>query len=281
MTPSTTIASSTACAAVTEVNHPEAPSAPVQGLAELGPFAPSKPAQAGSEPRRSSLKGRNQRTGEAGSAVAAGSTGGYRQANGAIARPRPIGWRDVHALLGEARAMARRLLRFEAHAQSLPTLALVLTALRRQKLADQEWSDVAWSDREHFLAAMYRAMDRALKDHGRRRMAKKRSGQQQATHIDDLSPDEALRIADFQPHEVERALAERPEVMEALADALALLERTHPDWASVARHRYYGGLTVEQTARVMGIGERTVRRHWDKARILLHDQIVRTLRAHA
>jgi RNA polymerase sigma-70 factor, ECF subfamily len=157
----------------------------------------------------------------------------------------------------------------------------VLTALRRQKLADQEWSDVAWRDREHFLAAMYRAMDRALKDHGRRRMAKKRCGQQSSVDVDDLSPDEALRIADFQPHEVERALADRPEVMEALADALALLECSHPDWASVARHRYYGGLTVEQTAQVMGIGERTVRRHWDKARILLHDEIVRALRADA
>lgn len=202
------------------------------------------------------------------------------QAAAAIAPQRPIGWRDVHALLGEARAMARRLLRFEAHAQSLPTLALVLTALRRQKLADQEWRDVTWRDREHFLAAMYRAMDRALKDHGRRRMAKKRYGRQSPVDVDELSPDEALRIADFQPHEVERAFVDRPEVMEALADALALLERSHPDWASVARHRYYGGLTVEQTAQVIGIGERTVRRHWDKARILLHDEIVRALRTH-
>lgn len=192
-------------------------------------------------------------------------------------QPSPLTWHDVHGLLAEARAIARRLLRFEAHAQSLPTTALVLTALRRQKLADQDWSEVAWADREHFLAAMYRAMDRALKDHGRRRMAKKRSAQQHAVAIDDLSPGELLRIADFQPHEVERALDERPEVIEALADALALLERRHPDWAAVARHRYWGGLTVEQTARLMGIGERTVRRHWEKARILLHDQILGTL----
>jgi DNA-directed RNA polymerase specialized sigma24 family protein len=192
-------------------------------------------------------------------------------------RPRAIGWNDVHALLGEARAMARRLLRREAHAQSLPTLALVLTALRRQKLADQDWSEVAWQDREHFLAAMYRAMDRALKDHGRRRMAKKRCAAQRAIDIDDLSPGDLLRIADFQPHEVEHALVERPDVVQALADALALLEHKHPDWASVARHRYYGGLSVEQTAQVMGIGERTVRRHWDKARVLLHDEILRSL----
>lgn len=194
---------------------------------------------------------------------------------------RQIGWHDVNALLGEARAMARRLLRFEAHAQSLPTTALLLTGLRRQKLADQDWNDVAWRDREHFLAAMYRAMDRALKDHGRRRLANKRRAQQAPIDIDDLGPEELLRVADFQPHEVERTLADRPEVIEALAGALELLERRHADWACVARHRYYGGLTVEQTAGVMGICERTVRRHWEKARILLHDEIVRSLRAYA
>ena len=107
------------------------------------------------------------------------------------------------------------------------------------------------------------------------------SGSNSRFDIDELSPGELLRVADFQPHEVERALVDRPEVMQALADALEWLERNHPDWASVARHRYYGGLTVEQTAQVMGIGERTVRRHWDKARILLHDEIVRALRADA
>lgn len=189
-----------------------------------------------------------------------------------------ITWNNVHGLLGEARAIARRLLRFEAHAQSMPTTALVLTALRRQKLSDQEWSEVAWDDREHFLAAMYRAMDRALTDHGRRRMAKKRQALRSVT-IEDLAPHELLRIADFQPHEVERALDERPEVIEALAESLAVLEHKHPDWAGVARHRYYGGLTVEQTARIMGISERTVRRHWEKARILLHAEILCTLTA--
>lgn len=192
--------------------------------------------------------------------------------------PQSITWNNVHGLLGEARAIARRLLRFEAHAQSLPTMALVLTALRRQKRSDQQWSEVAWDDREHFLAAMYRAMDRALTDRGRRRLAKKRQAQRSVA-IEDLAPHELLRIADFQPHEVERAFDERPEVIEALAESLALLERKHPDWASVARHRFYGGLTVEQTARIMGICERTVRRHWEQARILLHDHILRTLSA--
>jgi RNA polymerase sigma factor (sigma-70 family) len=193
-------------------------------------------------------------------------------------RPPRLGWHDVAALLGETRALARRLLRKEAHAQSMPTMALVLSGLRRQKLSDQRWDNVSWHDREHFLAAMYRAMDRALKDHGRRRRANKRRWLQQAADIDELSPGQQLSCADFQPHEVELAWTDRPEVGEALADALALLEDCHPQWASVARHRYYGGLTVEQTACAMGIAERTVRRHWEKARILLHDHIVRSLR---
>ncbi|WP_280154822.1 ECF-type sigma factor [Piscinibacter sp. XHJ-5] len=186
-----------------------------------------------------------------------------------------ITWNNVHRLLDEARGIARRMLRFEANAQSLQTTGLVLTALRRQKLCGQDWSEVAWENREHFLAAMYRAMDRALKDHGRRRCAHKRA--HRPVDIDDVPAGDLLRLADFQPHDLERALDERPEVIAALADALAVLERRHPEWAAVARHRYYGGLTVEQTAQLLGVAERTVRRHWEKARVLLHDEILRAL----
>jgi DNA-directed RNA polymerase specialized sigma24 family protein len=193
--------------------------------------------------------------------------------------PPRLGWHDVTALLGDTRAMARRLLRGEAHAQSMPTMALVLSGLRRQKLSDQAWDDVSWRDREHFLGAMYRAMDRALKDHGRRRQAHKRCWLRHAVDIAELSDHEQLPSAEFQPHDdIEGAWIDHPEVGEALAQALALLEARHPEWAGVARHRYYGGLTVEQTASVMRIAERTVRRHWDKARVLLHDHIVQSLR---
>jgi len=187
-------------------------------------------------------------------------------------------WKDVRHLMGEARSVARRLLRHEGHAQSLPVTALVLTGLRRQKLADQEWADVTWDNRERFLAAMYRAMDRALTDHGRRRCARKRLALQRVA-LEEMLPDELLRTADLQPHELERSLDERPEVVEALTAALALLESTQPEWACVARHRYYGGLTVDDTARIMGLSERTVRRHWERARVLLHAEIVRLLQA--
>lgn len=194
----------------------------------------------------------------------------------AAAAAQALGWDDVHLLLGEARAMARRLLRSEAHADSLPTMALVLTGLRRQKLADQQWHEVEWSDREHFLAAMYRAMERALTDHARRRNALKRAALRQAINIGELTSADLLRTADFQPHDIVPALDAQPQALEALADALALLEQSHPQWAAVARHRYYGGLTTEQTAQLMQLSERTVRRHWEKARVLLHDHIVGT-----
>lgn len=187
-------------------------------------------------------------------------------------------WSNVHRLMAEVRIIACRLLRLEAQARSLRATELVLSGLRRQKSADQDWNDVTWRSREHFFGAMYRAMDRALKDHGRRRGARKRKIQQRVT-LDDIAPEELLRIACYQPHDVEYALDDTStDFIAALSDALAQLEEQHPDWAQIARHRYYAGLTIEQTARMMDIAERTVRLRWEKARILLHDEIVTKLR---
>ena len=190
-----------------------------------------------------------------------------------------ISWQNIHPLIDEARVMAQRLLRCERNAHSLQTTALVLTALRRQKLVSQDWHEVSWANREQFLAAMYRAMDRALIDHGRRRTAKKVKARTMLS-LDDLSKEELLRTADFQPHELKAdgVLGDHPELIETLVAALADLEEKYPQYARVAKHRYYGGLTVDQTARLMDISERTVRRHWEKARILLHDSILQTLR---
>ena len=186
-----------------------------------------------------------------------------------------ITWDQVNDFMTDVRAMAQRLLRRERNAQSLQTTALVLTALRRQKLAEQRWDEVRWDDREAFLAAVYRAMDRALKDHGRRRMAKKR--RHIAVPIEALSNEDLRRTADFQPHDLAERLIDHPQLIEALTAALNALERHRPRWAAVARHRYYGGLTIDQTARLMDVSERTVRRQWEQARVLLHDEIVRLL----
>lgn len=189
---------------------------------------------------------------------------------------RMLTWNDVQGLMDEARVIARRLLRQEARAYSLCASELVLSGLRRQKLADQDWNQVTWQSREHFFSAMYRAMDRALKDHGRRRSARKRKIQQRVT-LDEIAPEELLRIARYQAHDMDALDDKFPDFIEALVDALAQLEKQHPEWAQIARHRYYAGLTLEQTAQMMGVAERTVRRHWEKARVLLHDEILNNL----
>lgn len=191
-------------------------------------------------------------------------------------------WNDVRILMDEVRGIARHLLRREAQPRSLRSLELVLSGLRRQKRTDQEWKEVSWQNREHFLATMYLAMDRALKDHGRRRAAHKCKGHQWVT-LEHISPDQWLSVAQYQPQDVEHTIDTPSPVLNEMlaamfADALTQLETRHPEWAKIVRHRYYALLTIEQTAQLMGMSERTVRRHWEKARILLHDEIVANLR---
>lgn len=191
-------------------------------------------------------------------------------------------WNDVHILMDKIRRIARHLLRREAQPRSLHSLELVLSGLRRQKRTDQEWSEVTWQNREHFLAVMYLAMDHALKDHGRRRGARKCKGQQWVA-LDDIAPDQWLSVAQYQPQDLGHMfdnpnLALNEILAATLADALTQLDTRHPEWAQIVRHRYYARLTIEQTARMMGMSERTVRRNWEKARILLHDEIVTKLR---
>jgi hypothetical protein len=188
-------------------------------------------------------------------------------------------WEELHQFMADVRAMAQGLLRCEGNAESLQTTALVLTALRRQKRADQDWCAVTWADREHFLAVMYRAMDQALKDHGRRRAVRKRR-MGTPVPLDTLSREALRRTAVLQPQDLLRTLADDPVLIDALTDALTALEQKQPHWAWVAKHRFYGGLTVDQTARMMGVAEVTVRRWWRQARVLLHDEILRIVQAH-
>ena len=171
-----------------------------------------------------------------------------------------ITWDDLYEFMDEVKAMARGLLRCEGNAQSLQTTALVNTALRRQKLTTQEWDEVRWESRKHFFDAMYIAMKRALIDHGRKRAAKKRNVIKQEGFI--------------QPYELKTTLEKEPDKIVALIEALDLLERKHPDLSRIVEHRYYGGLTINQTARVMGISEGTVKRRWTKAKLLLYDEII-------
>jgi hypothetical protein len=181
----------------------------------------------------------------------------------------PITWDQLHALMGELRTMAQALLRLERNAGSLqqPT-ALVLSAIRRQvnsgiNRSEVNWNEITWPNRRYLFRAMYKAMGRALRDHARRRNKQRRirTVQIEEIHLENLA----------------RTAEERPEQIEALRIALERLREQNSDWAELIEHHYLSRYTWEQTARVMGIGEKTARLHGEQARLLLHREILRIL----
>ena len=172
-------------------------------------------------------------------------------------------WDDVVLLLEDVKAMARGLLRHERQG-SLQTTALVVSALRRQRLADQDWGCVTWVNRQYFFAALYRAMHRVLLDHARVRARRREFPvRPEELHIDDLH----------------QALTREPAQMVALLEALTDLRQTQPQWVEAIEHRYYGGLTLEETAQMMEVDERTIRRWWDRARLVLAQRILAQMNA--
>lgn len=177
-----------------------------------------------------------------------------------------ITWEDVYPLMDEVKAMARGLLRRESHAESIQTTGLVLSALRRLRPADQDWSQVTWPNRRYFFGATYRAIRRALIDHARSRATDKR-GQEL------LVPPEDLEL-----YELKCTLESTPTQVVALVEALEWLRQEEPRWAEMIEHRFYGGLTLEETARMMDVSERAIRRWWDRAQPLLRQKIVSLLK---
>jgi DNA-directed RNA polymerase specialized sigma24 family protein len=167
-------------------------------------------------------------------------------------------WDDVYRLLDEAKAMARGLLRRERGA-SLQTTALVLSALRRQRYADQDWSQVTWPNRRYFFGALYRAMERVVLDHARSRARRREI---------------PVRPEDLEFDALPQTLGREPAQVVALLEALAALRQTHPQWVEAIEHRYYGGLTLEETAQMMDVDERTLRRWWDRGRLVLAQDIL-------
>jgi RNA polymerase sigma-70 factor, ECF subfamily len=182
----------------------------------------------------------------------------------------PITWDQLHALMDELRAMARALLALEGNARSLHPTELVLSALRRQVPGGTEdrtekvnWNEITWPNRQYFFGAMYRAMWRALKDRYRKRKGQRRL---QTVQVEEIHLENLVRTAE-----------ERPEQIEALRIALERLGEQHPDWATLIEHHYLSGYSWEEAARVMGVSERTARRDGERARLLLHREILKIL----
>lgn len=153
----------------------------------------------------------------------------------------------------ELRRLARRELRGEGEGHTLGATALVHEAYLR--LVDQRRA--GWRDRAHFLAVAAIAMRRILVDRARRRKSSKRGGALVRVPLD----------------QVDLAADERAELLLALDDALTRLDGVAERQARVVEYRFFAGLTEEETALALGIGLRTAKRDWAKAKSWLYQEI--------
>ena len=158
------------------------------------------------------------------------------------------------ALYRELRAIAANRLQAESPDHTLQATALVHEAYVR--LIDQTRSN--FQDRLHFLAVASRVMRHILVDHARARGRRKRGGGWVKVPLD-------TGVAEI-PAPDEFPMLE----MDAALDRLGQL---HPEKARVVELRFFGGLTSEECAKVVGVSVRTVARHWDFAQAWLYREM--------
>jgi len=153
------------------------------------------------------------------------------------------------------RRLAGSYLRSERPDHTLQTSALVHEAYLRLIQQDK----VRWRDRAHFFAIAAQMMRRILVDHARHHGYVKRGGP-------------ALRVP---AGELDRVSASHDPDLVALDEALKALAETDPEQARLVELRYFGGLTKEEIAEVMGIASATVTRRWRLARAWLYRYLVK------
>jgi RNA polymerase sigma-70 factor (ECF subfamily) len=157
------------------------------------------------------------------------------------------------AVYAELRRIARNQMRREREGHTLEPTALVHEAFLR--LVDQD--RVAWQNRAQFFGVAAQVMRRLLVDHARRRGAAKRGFP--------VMVDEALL-------ECGSPTVPNEEIL-AVNQALDRLARLNTRQASVVELRYFGGLSVKETAEVLGVAERTVKLDWAMAKGWMQSQL--------
>lgn len=158
--------------------------------------------------------------------------------------------RLIPLVYDDLRRIAHRRLRAERRGHTLDTTAVVHEAYLR--LA--ETSGSTWQDRAHFFAVCARVIRHVLVDYARRRGAVKRGGDAVRVPLREELAGRAPRIA----------------TLLSLEEALASLEQHDERMARVVECRYFGGLTVEETAEALGSSRRTVERDWTRAKAYLY-----------
>ena len=163
----------------------------------------------------------------------------------------PVVYRELHDL-------ARRYRRYVGAGDTLQTTALVHEAYLRLV----NINEVEWHDRVHFFAVSSQLMRRILVDSARARSAGKRGGGAEPVHVTSLE-------------EIPAPDSERSAELIALDEALDSLERLDPRRARTVELRIFGGLTVEDTAEVLGLSPQSVMRDWKLAKSWLLRELSR------
>lgn len=115
-----------------------------------------------------------------------------------------------------------------------------------------------WRDEKHFLCAAALAIRHVIVDYARRKLTAKR----QHERVDNAEAVE--RLAEY---------GESPEELVAIGDLMDQLEQASPRWAKIVDARYFAGMTEAETAEMLDISDRTVRRDWTDARTWLAERV--------
>ncbi len=158
----------------------------------------------------------------------------------------------VHA---ELRRLAHRYMSRERPGHTLQTTALVNEAYVR--LVNRK--DVHWQNRAHFFAIAAELMRTILVDHARSHAYAKRGGGAQKIELD-----EAMIVSQ-----------ERAAEVVALDDVLKELAKIDPQQSRIVELRFFGGLTIEETAEVFGLSPATIKREWSTAKAWLYHELAK------
>jgi RNA polymerase sigma factor (TIGR02999 family) len=171
---------------------------------------------------------------------------------------------------GELRRLAERQLRGERSNHTLQPTALVHEAYLR--LIDQK--DASWQSRAQFIGLASQLMRRILIDHARARLASKRGGGVTPASLDQTGAAVAASGEDGSRVEA-LELASNPAVdLPAIDSALSRLEALDPKQGRIVELRFFGGLSIEETAQVVGVSPATVKREWALARAWLRRELM-------